>query len=379
MLTSPPGLCGRDGLGRRRGVLGLGQRDRRSHGQAEAQNEQQAGCGASRGAGEQRGRHRDRSRERDDDAVGERRIERTGPTNPRLYMGTDGPRAARRVRPARRRASGGARRPVRRSSASPGGRRRALRPAAGQAARHRHPAGEEDPDAVLHRQVRDRSRRSAGDTRCRPDRGDWSARRRPPASRPGPRSSVNSRVRNPSTNPRPRILHQHHPLEPGLVVGRERRHQLLDRRIDGLEDRHAGAGSPRRAAAARLPTTLVATAPTTSTHQGGGEQAEARHLAPEPPLTTAGRSTPSTTRNIQTSAARLTTSGTVTKNPVMKLRRSHCITRPSGARCAPRARPRPPRRARAGTRRRRRAGGWRGSGGRTRSSCSRRPPTRPCR
>ena len=39
---------------------------------------------------------------------------------------------------------------------------------------------------------------------------------------PVPRSTVNSRVRKPSDVAAPRVLDQHHPLEPGLVVRRKR-------------------------------------------------------------------------------------------------------------------------------------------------------------
>ena len=67
--------------------------------------------------------------------------------------------------------------------------------------------------------------------------------------RPAPRSSVNSRVRNPSTRPAPRVLDEHDLLEARFVVGRERRHQLLHRRVDRLEHRHVQQPASRPAAA----------------------------------------------------------------------------------------------------------------------------------
>ena len=70
------------------------------------------------------------------------------------------------------------------------------------------------------------------------------------------RSSVNSRVRNPGRS-RGRVLDQHHALEAVLVVGRERRHELLHRRVDGPEHRHEQQPCSARCSS-RRPMTLVA-------------------------------------------------------------------------------------------------------------------------
>ena len=68
--------------------------------------------------------------------------------------------------------------------------------------------------------------------------------------------------------------------------------------------------------------TFVATSADHEHDQRGRRQdAETGHVAAEHPLAQTARQ-PSANRNIQTSATTLTTSGTVTKKPVMKRRRS---------------------------------------------------------
>ena len=89
--------------------------------------------------------------------------------------------------------------------------------------------------------------------------------------------------------------------------------------------------------------TLVASAPTASTSVA--ITSTPTPGTPRPSTRVAiGVAKSSTKRNAQTSAATLTMSGTVTKKPVMKLRRSHCMGGPTSTR---RRRPRagPSRRA----------------------------------
>ena len=128
-----------------------------------------------------------------------------------------------------------------------------------------------------------------------------------------------------------RLLDQHDALEPVLVVRRERDDQLLDRRVDRAEDRHA-----QQIALGPLQQPLADDVgrerPDQQHDQRRRQDAETRHVrdAELPARAAATRrrtapTKPSISRKIQMNAATLMTSGTVTKKPAMKLRRSHCI------------------------------------------------------
>ena len=97
----------------------------------------------------------------------------------------------------------------------------------------------------------------AADRGCHRDTGGWSARTRPPTVPARAAIERELRGQEPEQQPAARSLDHHDPLEAGLVVGREGGDQLLDRRVDRPEHRHAQQlVSPR--CSTRLPMTLVA-------------------------------------------------------------------------------------------------------------------------
>ncbi len=142
-----------------------------------------------------------------------------------------------------------------------------------------------------------------------------------------PRAAIERELprQEPEHHAAPRILDDHDLLEARLVVGRERRHQLLHRRVDRLEHRHLQQvvlGALQHALADHV-----------GRHRAGHQDERRRHQHAEPGHRAAEhvhRQRPCHAVDepeIHTSAATLMISGTVTKRPVRKLRRSHAMHR----------------------------------------------------
>ena len=118
------------------------------------------------------------------------------------------------------------------------------------AARERHAAGQENADPLLHgdvgiRRLLARADEHVAEIQMIGRHVDRDQRLRPLAAVDGELLG-----QEPEHEAARAVLDQHHPLEAVLVVGREGDDQLLDRRVDGAEHRHAAAGSSPPAAAA---------------------------------------------------------------------------------------------------------------------------------